>query len=176
MSETGWRKPAGQVSLAGSSSQHCCSGDGFVLEEAARFLRPGFSRRRRLHGPGQLGHRSGGRRKIWLRAVVRRHDLQLHGDPAAAFVHQTRRRHRTRSRPSLPRSLFEADSLVSLDSLRNRHCRVRSGRSGRLGHRACNFSSAFRWCGVAALPRSMCWPFFICSKKVFVTSRRWSSR
>ena len=68
------------------------------------------------------------------------------------------------------------DGLVSLDSLRNRHRRVRSGRSRRLSHRAYNFSSAFRWSGVAALPRSMCWPCFIFRTKVSVISRRWSSR
>ncbi len=51
------------------------------------------------------------------------------------LVHQARRRHRTRSRPGLSRSLLDADRLVSLDSLRNRHRRVRSGGSGRLGHR-----------------------------------------
>ena len=53
------------------------------LAQTVRVRRPRLSRRRRLHGPGQLGNRPRGRRAIRLHAPQRHHDLEPDGDPAA---------------------------------------------------------------------------------------------
>src|SRR5205809_2486527 len=120
---------------AGGPPQHRGPDDSVVLAEADSFLRPRFSRGGRLHGPGQLGDGSLRRREVRLRAAHGRHDLQFHGDLASAFVHQAWRRHWPRPRPSVSRSLFDADRVVALDSLRNRYHRMRPGGSRRLRHR-----------------------------------------
>src|SRR6266550_2629233 len=130
----------GVTSAAGGPPQHRGPDDSVVLAEADSFLRPRFSRGGRLHGPGQLGDGSLRRREVRLRAAHGRHDLQFHGDLASAFVHQAWRRHWPRPRPSVSRSLFDADRVVALDSLRNRYRRMRPGGSRRLRHR---FATSF---------------------------------
>ena len=138
---------------AGSPSQRARAGHGLVLAEAARVFRPRFSRGRRLHGSRQLGHRPRRRRAIRLHAAVRHHDFQPHGDSAPASVHQTRRRHRTRPRPGLPRSLFQRPpSGFSGSFAKSPLPRAIWPKSSARPSR-CNCSSAFRWSGAASSRR-----------------------
>ena len=99
------------------------SGPGFLI--AVGYMDPG-NWATDLAGGAQFGYTPD----------VRRPAVQLHGHPAATPEHQAGRGHGTRSGPSLPRPLFHAHGVVSLDSLRNRHRRLRFGGGGRLGHRA----------------------------------------
>ena len=171
-----WRRGAPQVSLAEVHRSIVVPVTASFWRKMLAFLRPGFSVASVtwIRAIGRPIWRAGA--KFGYALLVCRHDVQSHGDPAAASVHQTRRGYRTRSRPSVSRSLLNADRLVSLDSLRNRHRRVRSRGSGRLGHRLATSLRHSAGVGLRALPRSTCWLCFIFSKKVFVTSKRWSSR
>ena len=168
-----WRRSAGQVSLPEVHRSIVVPITASFWRKLLAFSGPGFLVAVGYMDPGNWATDLAGGAQIRLLAAGRRHDLQSHGDPAAAFVHQARRRHRTRSGPGLPRSLFNSDRLVSLDSLRNRHRRLRSGRSGRLGHRSATSLRYSAGVGLRALPRWMCWLCFIFSKKVSATSRRW---
>ena len=114
---------------------HRCQPHRMVAEDP-RVLRARLSRRRRLHGPGQLGHGHRRRRALRLRAALascssptswrsscRRSRSSSASPPAAT----SRRRAATLLAPGLDRAL---------DRLRNRHRRVRPRRSHRLRHRA----------------------------------------
>ena len=136
-----WKREGRDVSLPEVHRSIVVPGNAPVLEKDARLCRAGLSGGGRLHGPGQLGDRPGRRRAVRLHPAVRHPDFQPHGHPAPAPVHQARRRHRARSGAGLPRSLLEAHGLVSLDSVRTGHRRLRSGRGRRLGHRP---ATAFR--------------------------------
>ena len=93
---------------AGSARLDSRSRDGQLLAEAVRLRRPGLSRRRRLHGSGQLGHRPRRRRALRLHAPERRHDLEPHGDPAPGPGGAPRHRQRPRPGAGLPRQLLAA--------------------------------------------------------------------
>ena len=107
-----------------------------VLAEAVRVRRPRLSGRRRLHGPGQLGHRPGRRRALRLHAAQRDPDFQPDGDPAAGARRAAGHRQRPRSRAGVPRQLLAAGHDLPLDPLRDRDCRVRPRGSDRRGDRA----------------------------------------
>ena len=105
------------------------------MEEGARVRRTGLPRRRRLHGPRKLGHRSRGRRAVWVHTADRHPAVQLDGDSVAGARRKARHRERPRSGAGVPRSLLAARVLFSVDHLRDRDRRVRSRRGHRLGHR-----------------------------------------
>ena len=107
--------------------------------------------------PGQLGHRPGGRLEVQLLAPLRHHDLEPDGDSAPVAFAQAGHRHRARSRPGLPRSLFSKPvSFFLWVHLRDRHCGLRPGGSDRVRHRAAICSSACRSWPASASRRSMC--------------------
>ena len=132
-----------------SPPKHCSSGDAFILEETGGVHWPGISGRCGLHGPRQLGYGFSRWRAVWLRASGRHHDLQSDGDPASAFMHQAWRRHGTRPGAGLSRSLRKTDRLVFMDSLRDRNCRMRSGRGRWLSDRV---AASFRHSVGVGLP------------------------
>ena len=82
--EPGWRRAVTTAFAARSLCHRFRSIAAHLRPQAAGLRRAGLAGGRRLHGPGQLGHRSGRRRAVWLRAAVGGADVQLHGDPAAA--------------------------------------------------------------------------------------------
>ena len=100
------------------------------------FSGPGISRRRRLHGSRQLGHRPRRRLGVRLHAAQRHPALEPDGDPAPVALREAGHRHRTRSRAGLPRSLFATGVVRALDPLRSGDLRVRPRGGHRLGHRA----------------------------------------
>ena len=99
-----------------------------LLAQALRLRRPGLPRRRRLHGPGQLGHRPRRRRPLRLHPAQRRHAHQPHGDPAPGPRRTPRHRQRPRPRPGLPRPLLAPASPSP------------SGSSARLAIAACDLA------------------------------------
>ena len=85
------------------------AGVGHVdVAQGARVRRAGLSRRRRLHGSRQLGHRSRRRLGVRLPAALRGISLQPDGGAAAGAGVEARHRHRPRSRAGVPRSLLAA--------------------------------------------------------------------
>ena len=109
---------------------------GTFWRRAIGFAGPGLPGRRRLHGPGQLGHRPRRRRALRLRAALGPPDLQPDGDPAAeplrALGIVTGRDLAQACRDTYCRPV----SRRALAPLRDRHRRLRPGRGARLRHRA----------------------------------------
>ena len=133
---SGWRLPSSDVSLPEvHGSIPIPHGAGFWKKMMA-FAGPGLPRRRRLHGPRQLGHRPRRRRPLRLHAAQRHHDLEPDGDSAAGARRAPRHRQRPRSRPGLPRSLLPPGHDRPVDPLRDRHRRLRPRRSARRRDRA----------------------------------------
>ena len=168
-----WRKAPDAASLAGSPSHRQRAGHGVAVAQDAGVCRPGLSGRRRLHGPRQLGDRSGRRRAVRLHAAVGHHDLQPHGDPAAAPLRQARRRHRPRSGAGLPRPLFDAARSGFSG------CCAKSPSPPAISPRSsarpspCSCCSASRSSGAASSPPPTCSPSSICRTRASATSRRW---
>ena len=94
------------------------------------------SDRGRLHGSGQLGHRSRGRLRVRLPAAVRDSAVESDGGVAAGAVVEARHRHGARSRAGVPRSLLASRRDLPMDHLRDGDRGVRSRRGHRLGDRA----------------------------------------
>ena len=110
--------------------------DRLVLAQARRLSRTRLSRRRRLHGPGQLGDLARRRLQVRLRAAHRRAAVEHHGDPAAGAVRAARHRGRARSRAGLPRRLSALGVVAALGGERDRDLRDRSRRGDRHRDRA----------------------------------------
>ena len=85
-----------------------------LLAQAPRLRRARLPGRRRLHGPGQLGHRPRRRRAVRLHAAQRHPDLEPDGDPAAGARRSAGHRHRPRPRAGLPRPLLAAGRRIVL--------------------------------------------------------------
>ena len=79
------RRPAGGARASRRASPRSTgrSRHGVEVAEAARLRRPRLPGRRRLHGPGQLGHRSRRRLAVRLHAAQRHPALEPDGGPAA---------------------------------------------------------------------------------------------
>ena len=118
---------------------------GIAVAQAAHLSRARLSRRRRLHGPRQLGDLARRRLEVRLRAAVRRAAVQSHGDRCCSRCARgsasppgatSRRPAATPSRdwPSWPLWVVG----------RNRHLRDRPRRGHRHGDRAQSSCSAFR--------------------------------
>ena len=99
---------AGQRQPSGSPRHRAGADHGRLLAQDDGVCRPRLSRRGRLHGSGQLGHRPRRRIALRLHAAQRDHAVQPDGDPAAGAVGAPRHRQRPRPRPGLPRSLLAA--------------------------------------------------------------------
>ena len=69
------------------------------FRKIAGLCRPGLSRRRRLHGPRQLGHGHSRRRQVWLHAAERRRGQQPDGDVSASALREAGHRHRAATWP-----------------------------------------------------------------------------
>src|SRR5712671_6684962 len=110
-----------------------CRGQGLVAEDSG-VRRTWISRRRRLHGSGKLGDRSGRRSAVRLHASQRYSRLESDGDSASGTRIKARRRHWTRSRAGVPRSLLQASRVLPVDRLRDCDLGVRS----RGSHRNCD--------------------------------------
>src|SRR5205814_5934322 len=108
---------------AGSPSLHSGSETPELLAEAPGVFRAGLSRGCWLHGPGQLGHRSGWRLSIRLHAAERHSPLEPHGDPAAVALREIGHRDGTGPGTGLPRSLFKAGRDFALAAVRTSHLR-----------------------------------------------------
>ena len=80
---SGWRTASKTQQPPRSPRLHRHPARRRLLAQDARLRRPGLPGRRRLHGPGQLGHRPRRRRALRLHAAQRHPDLQPDGDPAA---------------------------------------------------------------------------------------------
>ena len=76
--------------------------------QAVRLCGSRLPRGGRLHGPGQLGHRSRRRRALRLHAAQRDHAVEPDGDPAAGALGAPRHRQRPGPRAGLPRPLLAA--------------------------------------------------------------------
>ena len=104
---SGWRLPPGSRQPAGSPRLDCraatAPGSG---ASCFAFAGPGYPRRGRLHGPGQLGHRPRRRRALRLHAAQRDHDFEPDGDPAAGPRRAAGHCQRTRPGAGLPRQLL----------------------------------------------------------------------
>ena len=107
--------------------------DRLAVHQAARLSRSRLSRRRRLHGPRQLGDLARRRLQVRLRAAHHRADVEPDGDPAPGALHQARHRLASRPRPSLPRRLPALRRLSALGARRACHLRDGSGRGDRHG-------------------------------------------
>ena len=174
--DTGWRKPAGQVSLAEVHRSILVPATASFWRKLLAFSGPGFLIAVGYMDPGNWATDLAGGAQFGytLLSVVMVSNLM-----AILLQHlsiKLGRRHRTRSGPGLPRSLFDADRLVSLDALRNRHRRLRPGRSRRFGHRAATALRHSAGLGLRHHGARTCSPCCFCRAKVSVTSRRWSSR
>ena len=132
----GWRSPPSAPSLREVHGSVVVPFDARFLAEAVGVCGPGISGRGRLHGPGQLGDRPRRGRALRLHAAQRDPHLQPDGDPAAGPRRQARHRQRTRSRAGVSRQLLEAGDDRVVDPLRDRDCRLRSGRGHRRRDRA----------------------------------------
>ena len=75
----------------------------------AAFAGPGFLVAVGYMDPGNWATDLAGGAKFGYALLCGRHDLEPDGHPAAALVHQARRRHRTRSGAGVPRPLLQAD-------------------------------------------------------------------
>ncbi len=92
--------------LAGIAPHHPFFFRRLLAPQSPGLRRPRLSRRRRLHGPRQLGHGHRRRLKIRLHATQRHPHQQPDGDVPASPLRKARHRYRARPGPSLPRSLF----------------------------------------------------------------------
>ena len=110
--------------------------DRLVLAQARRLPRARLSRRRRLHGPGQLGDLARRRLEVRLRAAHHRAHVEHHGDPAAGAVRAARDRGGARPRAGLPRRVSALGLVAAVGGQRNRDLRDRPGRSHRHRDRA----------------------------------------
>ena len=106
-----------------------------LLAAAAGLSRPRIPDLGRLHGPRQLGHRHRRRLALRLHAAVGHHDLESDGHSAAKPLAQAGRGHGARSGAALPPELRPQGELCAVGGRGDRHRRLRSGRSDRLGHR-----------------------------------------
>ena len=108
----------------------------FLDPQGSGFRRPRLPRRRRLHGPGQLGNGPRWRLEIWLHATQRHPHQQPDGDVSPGSLGEARHRLRARPRAGLPRTLFAPHRFLPLGRLRNCHRCVRSRRSPWLRRRS----------------------------------------
>ena len=115
------------------------------------FAGPGFLVAVGYMDPGNWATDLAGGAQVWLHAALRRPDLEPDGDPAPASVRQARHRHRARSRPGLPRSLFEADRHGFSGSSANWPSRRAIWPKSSARPSRCNCSSAFRSSGVVVI-------------------------
>ena len=171
-----WRRTAGEVSLPEVHRSIVVPTTASFWRKLAAFSGPGFLVAVGYMDPGNWATDLAGGAQFGysLLAVIMISNLMA--ILLQHLVHQARGRHRPRPRPGLPRSLLDTDGLVSLGSLRTRHRRLRSGRGGRLGHRAATSLRHSAGVGLhhhrARCAAGAC----ICKTKAFVTSRRLSSR
>ncbi len=121
---------------ARSSFHHPCSGRRTLVPQVPGLSWAGLHGVSRLHGPGQLGDRSRGRRAVRLHAAVGHHDLEPDGRPATGARGTAWHRNRPRPRAGVPRSLSPTRQSHPVDRLRGRHHRLRSRRSDRHRDRA----------------------------------------
>ena len=130
----GWRRARGEAAL--SDVHRTIKVDGHQRAPARGLPGARLSRRRRLHGPGQLGHLARRRLQVRLHAAGRRARLQHHGDRAAGAVRASRHRLGPRPGAGLPRRLSALGRLSAVGRRRDRHHRHRHRRGDRHRHRA----------------------------------------
>ena len=160
----------------GSARHHRRAQGPRLLAQAARLLRAGLPRGRRLHGSRQLG--DGPRRRLGLRlhAPQRHPALQPDGDPAPVALREAGHRHRPRSGAGVPRSLFTPVSFVLWILCEIAIC-------------ACDLAEVIGSAialnllfglparsGACASPRSTCSRSCTFRTRDSATSKRWSSR
>ena len=133
---TGWRTPAKALSLPEVHGSIAVPHEAGFWRKMLAFAGPGYLVAVGYMDPGQLGDRSRGRRPVWLHPALRHHDFQPDGDSAAGARRPPGYRERARSGAGVPRQLLASHSVLPLDSLRNRHRRVRPRRGARSRHRA----------------------------------------
>ena len=126
-----------RAALAGRGVRHHCDPpDRLVLAQADGVPRARLSRRRRLHGPRQLGDLARRRLQVRLRAADRRAAVQPDGDPAAGAVRAARHRRRPRPGAGLPRRISPRGVVAALGAGRDRDLRHRPRRGDRHRDRA----------------------------------------
>ena len=134
--KTGWRSAPLAQSLREVHGTIAVPTDAGLLAQAAGLCRPRLSGGRRLHGPGQLGHRPRGRRALRLRPAQRHPAVQPDGHPAAGARGAPRHRQRPRPRAGVPRQLLQAHHARALGAVRDCHRGVRPRRGDRRRDRA----------------------------------------
>ena len=132
----GWRRERERPSLAEVFGSIATRPTGSYWAQARRVPRARLSRRRRLHGPGQLGDLARRRLQVRLRAAHRRAAVQPDGDPAAGAVRAARHRRRPRSGAGLPRRVPARGVVAAVGAGRDRDLRDRPGRGDRHRDRA----------------------------------------
>ncbi len=139
---TGFRHPEQLAARArrpvavGGASLDRGRGAGDAVAQVRRLPRPGLPRRRRLHGPRQLGDVARRRLEVRLRAALHRPAVEHHGDRPAASVRPHGGRDRARPRAGLPRRLSARGVLPALAPGRGRDLRHRPRRGDRHRDRA----------------------------------------
>ncbi|CAA9254696.1 MAG: Manganese transport protein MntH, partial [uncultured Craurococcus sp.] len=108
---------------------------GRLAAAARRLRRARLSRRRRLHGPGQLGNRPRRRVGLRLHAALGGARLLADGDPAPGALRPDRHRHRAGPGAALPGPLPAPGQPRALGAGRGRHLRNRPRRADRHGDR-----------------------------------------
>ena len=131
----GLARRARRSGAGGGAPQHRDRHEPLALAAGAELPRPRLSRRRRLHGPGQLGDLARRRVALRLHAPLRGAGLQPDGDRPAIALRAARGGERARPRAGLPRLLSGAGLLRALGAGGARHLRHRPCRSDRHGDR-----------------------------------------
>ena len=106
-----------------------------VVAAHVRLRGTGVPGQRGLHGSGQLGDGSGGRRALWVQAAVGAGAVECAGDPAADAERAAGHRHRAGPGTGLPRVLPEGGQLRVVGAVRDRHRRLRPGGGAGRGDR-----------------------------------------
>ena len=138
---TATARAAGGARASGRRSPRCSASiatrpTGSFWRKLDGVPRARLSRRRRLHGPRQLGDLARRRLQVRLRAADRRAAVEPDGDPAAGAVRAARHRRRARPGAGLPRRVPARGVVAALGAGRDRDLRHRPRRGDRHRDRA----------------------------------------